>query len=76
VVNAGAARFTQGDPIVMDNDDVTQLAGETDALVVAVHFESVSHCTETRADLHERLRQDGLTHRVTVPEDGSEVPIP
>jgi L-ascorbate metabolism protein UlaG (beta-lactamase superfamily) len=75
VVNAGAARFTEGDPIVMDNDDVVQLARETGALVVAVHFESVSHCTETRADLHERLRQEALTGRVTVPEDGSEVPL-
>src|SRR3954454_7067852 len=26
VVNAGAARFTSGDPIVMDNDDVIELA--------------------------------------------------
>jgi L-ascorbate metabolism protein UlaG (beta-lactamase superfamily) len=75
VVNAGGARFTEGDPIVMDNDDVVQLAQETEALVVAVHFESVSHGTETRADLHERLREADLTHRVTVPEDGSEVPL-
>jgi L-ascorbate metabolism protein UlaG (beta-lactamase superfamily) len=75
VVNAGAARFTQGDPIVMDNDDVVGLARETKPLVVAVHFETVSHCTETRADLHERLRTEQLTHRVTVPEDGSEVPL-
>src|SRR6185503_2750376 len=48
VVNAGAARFTEGDPIVMDNDDVVRLARETEALVVAVHLETVSHCTETR----------------------------
>jgi L-ascorbate metabolism protein UlaG (beta-lactamase superfamily) len=75
VANAGAARFTEGDPIVMDNDDIVQLAQETDALVVAVHFDTVSHCTETRADLHERLRSEQLTHRVTVPEDGSEVPL-
>jgi L-ascorbate metabolism protein UlaG (beta-lactamase superfamily) len=75
VVNAGAAQFLQGGPIVMDNDDVVALANETDALIVAVHFETVSHSTETRADLHERLRTEGLTQRVAVPEDGSEVPL-
>jgi L-ascorbate metabolism protein UlaG (beta-lactamase superfamily) len=76
VVNAGAARFTTGDPIVMDNDDVVELARAVpNALIVAVHFETVSHSTETRADLHERLRAEGLTRRVAVPEDGSEVPL-
>ena len=59
----------------MDNDDVVALAGETDAHIVAVHFETVSHSTETRADLRERLRQEGLTNRVSVPEDGGEVPF-
>jgi L-ascorbate metabolism protein UlaG (beta-lactamase superfamily) len=75
VVNAGAAQFLEGGPIVMDEDDVVALARETEALIVAVHFETVSHSTQTRADLHERLRAEGLTHRVVVPEDGSEVPL-
>jgi L-ascorbate metabolism protein UlaG (beta-lactamase superfamily) len=75
VVNAGAAQFLEGGPIVMDDDDVVALARETDALIVAVHFETVSHSTQTRADLHERLRAEGLTQRVAVPEDGSEVPL-
>jgi L-ascorbate metabolism protein UlaG (beta-lactamase superfamily) len=76
VVNASGARFNTGDPIVMDNDDVAALARETTAQIIAVHFETVSHSTETRADLRERLTQEGLTERVSVPEDGSEVPLP
>jgi L-ascorbate metabolism protein UlaG (beta-lactamase superfamily) len=75
VVNASAARFDTGDPIVMDNDDVVALANETAAHIVAVHFETVSHSTETRADLRARLHHEGLTGRVSVPEDGSEVPL-
>jgi hypothetical protein len=31
--------------------------------------------TETRADLRERLHGEGLSDRVAVPEDGSEVPL-
>ena len=62
---------TTGDPIVMTNDDVVALAREfPDAPIVAIHFETVSHATETRADLRARLQAEGLTERVLVPEDG------
>ena len=76
VVNAGAARFNTGDPIVMDAEDVVRLARESDVpTIVAVHLDTVSHGTETRADLRARLEAEGLKVRVAVPEDGSEVPV-
>jgi L-ascorbate metabolism protein UlaG (beta-lactamase superfamily) len=76
VVNAGAARFLEGDPIVMTEDDVIAVARHApDARVVVVHLEAINHCPLTRADLHQRLHDEGLTDRVTVPEDGAEVPI-
>lgn len=77
VVNAGAARFLEGDPIVMTADDVVAVAHHApQARVVAVHLEAINHCPLTRADLHQRLHDEGLTERVTVPEDGAEVPLP
>jgi L-ascorbate metabolism protein UlaG (beta-lactamase superfamily) len=76
VVNASAARFLEGDPIVMPAGDVVALARLAPAAhVVAVHLEAVAHATETRADLRARLNAEGLTDRVAVPEDGSEVPL-
>ena len=76
VVNAGAARFLEGDPIVMTADDVVTVARRAPgARVVVVHLEAINHCPLTRADLHQRLRDEGLTDRVTVPEDGAEVPL-
>jgi L-ascorbate metabolism protein UlaG (beta-lactamase superfamily) len=76
VVNAGAARFLEGDPIVMTADDVVTVARRApDARVVAVHLEAINHCPLTRADLHQRLHDEALTERVTVPEDGAEVPL-
>jgi len=75
VVNASAARFLDSDPIVMDADDVVELAALTPARIVAVHLDAVAHATETRADLRERLHGEGLSDRVAVPEDGSEVPL-
>jgi L-ascorbate metabolism protein UlaG (beta-lactamase superfamily) len=76
VVNAGAARFLEGDPIVMTADDVVAVARHApEARVVVVHLEALNHCPLTRADLHQRLRDERLTDRVTVPEDGAEVPL-
>ena len=75
VVNASAARFLDSDPIVMDADDVVELAALTPARIVAVHLDAIAHATETRADLRERLHGEGLSDRVAVPEDGSEVPL-
>jgi L-ascorbate metabolism protein UlaG (beta-lactamase superfamily) len=76
VVNASAARFEDGDPIVMDAGDVVALARHApDVYVVAVHLEAIAHATETRADLRARLSAERLTDRVAVPEDGSEVPL-
>ncbi len=76
VVNAGAARFLEGDPIVMTADDVVAVARHApESLVVAVHLEAINHCPLTRADLHQRLHDEQLTDRVTVPEDGALIPL-
>jgi L-ascorbate metabolism protein UlaG (beta-lactamase superfamily) len=76
VVNASGAHFTGGEPLVMTADDVVAVARHAPgALVVAVHLEAINHCPQTRSDLHQRLREEGLADQVTVPEDGAEVPL-
>jgi L-ascorbate metabolism protein UlaG (beta-lactamase superfamily) len=71
VVNAGGARFTEGDPIVMTADDVVALARHAPGTaVVAVHLDTINHCVESRDELRARLRAEGLDDRVSVPEDG------
>ena len=71
VVNAGGARFTEGDPIVMTADDVVALTRHAPGTpVVAVHLDAINHCLESRAELRARLRAEGLEDRVSVPEDG------
>lgn len=63
VVNAGEARFVEGDPITMDAADVARMAARVPT-VVAVHMEAINHCGLTRAAL--RAAVPG----VLVPEDG------
>ena len=63
VVNAGAARFNEGDPIVMNADDVRRVRSATDATVVVVHLEAMNHCLERR-DVYRAIDD------VLVPDDG------
>jgi len=63
VVNAGAARFNEGGPIVMDAGDVRRVRAATDATVIVVHLEAVNHCLEGRAVYR---AVDGIV----VPDDG------
>lgn len=74
VVNGSGARFNTSDAIVMDNDDIVELARAVpNAQIVVVHLDTVSHGTETRADVRARLQAEGLADRVLVPEDGAEI---
>lgn len=68
VVNAGGARFLEGDPIVMTARDVREVAALVPA-VVAVHMEAINHCVVTRAEV--RAAAPG----VLVPEDGETVEV-
>jgi L-ascorbate metabolism protein UlaG (beta-lactamase superfamily) len=45
------------------------------ASVVVVRLEAVEPTPLTRADLHQRLHEEGLEERITVPEDGAEIPL-
>lgn len=77
VVNAGAARFLEGDPITMTAEDVAGVCrAAPEALVVAVHMEAINHCLLTRAELGEELRRAGLADRVEIPADGETLEVP
>ena len=74
VVNAGAARFLEGDPITMDAADVIRVArAHPGRALMAVHMEAINHCLLTRAELRRELAGAGV--RAAVPEDGETVPI-
>ena len=77
VVNAGAARFLEGDPITMTAEDVARTARALPgARVVAVHMEAINHCLLTRDELRDALDREGLTGRVEIPADGETLSVP
>jgi len=63
VVNAGGARFLEGDPITMTADDVRRVREATDAVIVVCHLEAINHCVEPRSAY-------GGIPDVLVPADG------
>lgn len=69
VVNAGAARFLEGDPITMTAADVISVCrAAPQAKVVAVHMEAINHCLLTRQQLAAEAQNAGA--RVVIPSDG------
>lgn len=68
VVNAGGARFLEGDPIVMTASDVREVAARV-PVVVAVHLEAINHCVEPRSAVRQAV-PDAL-----VPADGETVEV-
>ena len=71
VVNAGAARFLEGDSITMTAEDVAKVClAAPEARVIAVHMEAINHCQLTRRELAEELEEQDLAGRVEIPADG------
>ncbi|HEX7286936.1 MAG TPA: MBL fold metallo-hydrolase [Candidatus Angelobacter sp.] len=70
VVNAGGARFLEGDPITMTPKDVIHVChAAPKAKVIAVHMEAINHCLVTRAELERHAHNAGV--RVQIPGDGA-----
>ena len=74
VVNAGAARFNEGDPITMTAGDVAEVVRHAGgATVVAVHMEAINHCLLGREELRSSLVELGASEVVSIPEDGERI---
>jgi L-ascorbate metabolism protein UlaG (beta-lactamase superfamily) len=68
VVNGSAARFLEGDPIVMTTADIREVVSRVPTVVV-VHLEAINHCLDSRADVRAAVPE------AIVPEDGETVEL-
>lgn len=76
VLNAGAAQFDKGDPIIMNIDDVLKVCEKSGtATIICVHMEAINHCYLRRDSLKRAIKLQGEDHRCFVPEDGGFVDL-
>ncbi|PZR25264.1 MAG: hypothetical protein DI535_18790 [Citrobacter freundii] len=76
VLNAGAAQFDKGDPIIMNIDDVLKVCAKSKtAKIICVHMEAINHCYLRRDSLRRAIESQGESHRCFVPEDGAFVDL-
>jgi L-ascorbate metabolism protein UlaG (beta-lactamase superfamily) len=75
VLNAGGARFLEGDPIVMTAQDIASVrAAAPEAELVIVHLEAINHCLETRAYYRDALPALGMSlDAIHIPADGETI---
>lgn len=72
ISHSGGATLPGFAPIIMDGEQtLTTLGAAPNAVVVAVHMESLDHCTVSRIMLRQRADSTGIAAaRLMIPEDG------
>lgn len=77
VTHSSGAKFGDSQPIVMDAAQTTAVCqAATNAVVIAVHLESLDHGTVTRTDLRAAAAAQGISKdHLRIPADGETVEI-
>ncbi len=70
VAPAGGARFDIGGEVIMNAQDMIELAKLTPGTVIANHIGAISHCPVTRSDVMRAASKAGIAGRVLAPADG------
>jgi L-ascorbate metabolism protein UlaG (beta-lactamase superfamily) len=74
--SSGAVWGPEKELIVMDTAQTLAVSlAATNAMVIAVHMQSLDHGTVSRAELREAARRAGVEARLVVLEDGEEISL-
>lgn len=71
VLNVGFAGVEGLGPVIMGKDDVLK-AHEIcpQAIIIAMHMETLNHCILSRKELKEFVEEKGISNKVIIPADG------
>ena len=77
ITHSGGAKIPGFDPILMDaGQTIGVVKASSKARVVAIHMESLDHCTVTRKGLRETADKAGIpAARLVIPEDGETISL-
>lgn len=75
ITHSSGAKFGDSDPIVMDDKQTIAVCrAASEAIVIAIHMETLDHGTVSRADLRELAAAEGINpDQLLIPEDGEKL---
>ncbi len=73
VAPTGKAQFDIGAPLLLNEKEIIELASLSTGLIIANHMEALDHCRINRQDLTTILKDQNLSKRFMIPNDGETV---
>jgi hypothetical protein len=70
VAPTGKAQFDIGAPLLLNEEEIIELASLSTGIIIANHMDALDHCRIGRRDLAIILNEHGLVKRFIIPKDG------
>ncbi|NEV93532.1 MBL fold metallo-hydrolase [Psychroflexus sp. YR1-1] len=70
VIPCGSAQLDAYEPILMTEDDIVRFTNLNFGTTICNHLEALNHCPTKREDLTSKFKEQKLSHKVWIPEDG------
>ena len=71
IANTGAAKLTFGNPLTLTATELKEMnALLPDARIIAVHMNSINHCTLSKEELKQFITREKLTENIQIPNEG------
>ena len=75
VAPTGMAQFDIGAPLLLNENEIIELASLTNGTIIANHMDALDHCRINRETLKALLRKQELEKRFIIPEDGETIEL-
>lgn len=75
VAPTGMAQFDIGAPLLLNENEIIELASLSHGTIIANHMDALDHCRISRENLKTILRKQGLERRFVIPEDGETIEL-
>lgn len=70
VIPCGSAQLDAYDPILMTKEDIVRFTNLNFGTTICNHLEALNHCPTKREALKSKFKEQHLSHKAWIPEDG------
>ena len=75
IAPTGKAQFDIGAPLLLNEEEIIELASLSSGTIIANHMDALDHCRITRQDLGVILNKNKITERFVIPKDGQTIAL-